>query len=284
VAVSVESARLLSKASANGKGYRATLLFAAVSGEEQGLLGSTHLLDWLKRQGYTVGGMLDDDIVGADPAPRAPHRVRLFSGNGEIEDCVSPSRELARAVEEIDGPSAIRLIFRLDRYGRGGDHYPFYKAGLPAVRFTEPLENYDHQHQTPRTENGVEYGDFVKYLNFAFMGNVARDNAEALRQLALAPAAPTDAKLAGAVTPDAKVSWSAEDDPERAGFEILWRETTEPRWQVYDFVPSAGQTVLRGVSTDNHFFAVRAVGKNGARSIAVVTEIEKRPIPGTQKK
>jgi hypothetical protein len=284
VAVSVESARLLSKASANGKGYRATLLFAVVSGEEQGLLGSTRLLDWLKQQGYTVGGMLDDDIVGADPAPGAPHRVRLFSGNGEIEDCVSPSRELARAVEEIDGRSAIRLIFRVDRYGRGGDHYPFYKAGLPAVRFTEPLENYDHQHQTPRTENGVEYGDFVKYLNFAFMGNVARDNAEALRQLALAPAAPTDAKLAGAVTPDAKVSWSAEDDPERAGFEILWRETTEPRWQVYDFVPSAGQTVLKGVSTDNHFLAVRAVGKNGARSIAVVTEIERRPPPLPTKK
>jgi hypothetical protein len=284
VAVSVESARLLSKASANRKGYRATLLFAAVSGEEQGLLGSTHLLDWLKQQGYTVGGMLDDDIVGADPALGAPHRVRLFSGNGEIEDCVSPSRELARAVEEIDGRSAIRLIFRVDRYGRGGDHYPFYKAGLPAVRFTEPLENYDHQHQTPRTENGVEYGDFVKHLNFAFMGNVARDNAEALRQLALAPAAPADAKLAGAVTPDAKVSWSAEDDPERAGFEILWRETTEARWQVYDFVPSAGQTVLKGVSTDNHFFAVRAVGKNGARSIAVVTEIERRPPPLPTKK
>jgi len=187
-------------------------------------------------------------------------------------------------VEEIDGRSAIRLIFRVDRYGRGGDHYPFYKAGLPAVRFTEPLENYDHQHQTPRTENGVEYGDFVKYLNFAFMGNVARDNAEALRQLALAPAAPTDAKLAGAVTPDAKLSWSAEDDPERAGFEILWRETTEPRWQVYDFVPSAGPTVLKGVSTDNHFFAVRAVGKNGARSIAVVTEIERRPPPLPTKK
>ena len=102
--------------------------------------------------------------------------------------------------------------------------------------------------------------------------------------MALAPAAPTDAKLAGAVTPDAKVSWSAEDDPERAGFEILWRETTEPRWRVYDFVASAGQTVLKGVSTDNHFFAVRAVGKNGARSIAVVTEIERRPPPLPTKK
>jgi Peptidase family M28 len=280
VAVSVECARLLSKAGAGGRGtYRATILFAAVSGEEQGLLGSTHLVDWVKQQGYTVGGMLDDDIVGADPAAGAPHRVRLFSGNGEIDDADSPSRELARAVEEIDGRGAIRMIFRVDRYGRGGDHYPFYKAGLPAVRFTEPLEDYNHQHQTPRTENGIEYGDFEKYLNFTFMGDVALDNAEALRQLALAPAPPAKAKLTGAVTPDAKVSWAADEDPERAGFEILWRETSEPRWQVYDFTASSGETVLKGVSTDNHFFAVRSVGKNGARSIAVPTEIERRPPP-----
>jgi hypothetical protein len=278
VAVSVECARLLSTA---GRGtYRATILFAAVSGEEQGLLGSSHLVDWVKQQGYTVGAMLDDDIVGADSAPGAPHRVRLFSGNAEIDDADSPSRELARAIEEIDGRMAIRLIFRTDRYGRGGDHYPFYKAGLPAVRFTEPLEDYKHQHQTPRTEkSGVEYGDFEKYLNFAFMGDVARDNAEALRQLALAPAAPTGATLTGAVTPDAKVSWSAAADSERAGFEILWRETTEPRWQVYAFAAAVAETVLQGVSTDNHFFAVRAVGKNGSRSIAVPTEMERRPAP-----
>jgi hypothetical protein len=280
VAVSVESARLLSKASTTGKGgYRATLLFAAISGEEQGLLGGYRLLEWAKRQGYTIGGMLDNDIVGDDPSPGAPHRVRLFSGNGETDDCDSPGRELARAIEEIDGREAIRLVFRVDRYGRGGDHYPFYKAGLPAVRFTEPLEDYNHQHQTPRTENGVEYGDFAKYLNLTFLGNVAGDNAEALRQLALAPAPPTNAKLTGAVTPDAKVSWAAEDDPERAGFEILWRETTEARWEIYDVAPSAGETVLKGVSTDNHFFAVRSVGKNGARSIAVPTEMERRPPP-----
>jgi hypothetical protein len=280
VSVSIESARLLSKAAATGKdAYRATLLFAAISGEEQGLFGGYRLLEWAKQQGYTIGGMLDDDIVGADPSPGAPHRVRLFSSNGEIDDCDSPGRELARAIEEIDGREHIRMIFRVDRYGRGGDHYPFYKAGLPAVRFTEPLEDYTHQHQTPRTENGIEYGDFAKYLNASFLGDVARDNAEALRQLAMAPAAPTNTRLTGAVTPDAKVSWSAEDDPERAGFEILCRETTEPRWQVYDFATSAGETVLHGVSTDNHFFAVRAVGKNGARSIAIPTEMERRPPP-----
>ena len=270
--VSVECARLLSKIAASGKSpFRATILFAAVSGEEQGLLGSQHLLEWTKQQGYTVGGMLDDDIVGADLAPGGPHRVRLFSGNGEIDDCDSNSRELARAIEEIDGRAAIRMIFRVDRYGRGGDHYYFYKAGLPAVRFTEPLENYARQHQTPRMEDGIEYGDLEKYLDFRFMGDVARDNAEALRQLAMAPAPPTEVFLKGAVTPDAKISWAAQDDTERAGFEILWRETTDPRWQVFDFVPSAGETTLKGVSTDNHFYAVRSVGKNGARSIAVPT-------------
>ena len=283
-AVSVECARLLSRPEANGHGkfgsFRATLLFGVLSGEEQGLLGAYRLLDWTKEQGYTVGAMLDNDIVGADSTPGGPHRVRVFSGNGEIEDADSPARELARAIEEIDGRNAIRMIFRQDRYGRGGDHFPFYKAGLPAVRFTEPLEDYNHQHQTPRTENGVAYGDFEKYLNFTFMGNVARDNAEVLRQLSMAPAPPTNARLKGAVTPDAKVSWAAEDDPERAGFEVLWRETTDPRWHVYDFVTEPGEAVLKGVSTDNHFFAVRSVGKNGARSIAVPAEMERRAPPG----
>src|SRR5690348_4714939 len=282
-AVSLECARQLSRPEANGHGkfgsLRATLLFGVLSGEEQGLLGAYRLLDWVKEQGYTVGAMLDNDIVGADPAAGAPHRVRVFSGNGEIEDADSPARELARAIEEIDGRSAIRMIFRQDRYGRGGDHYAFYKAGLPAVRFTEPLEDYHHQHQTPRTENGIAYGDDEKYLNFAFMGNVARDNAEVLRQLAMAPAAPSKVRLTGAVTPDAKVSWEADEDAERAGFEILWRETTEARWSVFDFAEKPGQTVLKDVSTDNHFFAVRSVGKNGARSIAVVAEAERRAPP-----
>ncbi len=280
VAVSVECARQLSKAGKN----RATLLFGVLSGEEQGLLGAERLLEWTKEQGYTVGAMMDNDIVGADTTPGGPHRVRVFSGNGEIEDADSPSRELARAIEEIDGREAIRMIFRVDRYGRGGDHYPFYKAGLPAVRFTEPLEDYNHQHQTPRTENGVEYGDYEKYLNFTFMGNVARDNAEVLRQLSMAPAQPTEVRLKGAVTPDAKVSWKAEEDSERVGFEILWRETMESRWRVFDFATDAGEHVLKGVSTDNHFFAVRSVGKNGARSVATPSQPEVRAAAGTNKK
>lgn len=262
-AVSIEAARLLSRGA-----YRATLLFAAVSGEEQGLLGGKRLLEYVREKGYRIGGFLNNDIVGADFAPEGPHRVRLFSGGGP-DGIDSPSRDLARAVEEIAGKDAVRLVFRLDRLGRGGDHRPFAEAGLPAVRFTEPLENYDHEHQTPRTENGREYGDLVKFLDFGFLGNVARVNAEVLRELALAPAAPREVTVSGGVSPDAKVAWETDEDPERTGFELLWRETTEPRWSVYDFAASVREMALRGVSTDNHFFAVRAVGKNGARSIPV---------------
>ncbi len=270
VAVSIECARLLA-----GGTYRGTLVFAAVSGEEQGLLGGTRLLRYLEDNGYTVGGMLDNDIVGADFASGAPHRVRLFS-KGAADGGESASRELARAIEDVDGRDAIRLIFRVDRLGRGGDHMPFVEAGLPAVRFTEPLEDYHHEHQTPRVENGVEYGDFMKFINFQFLGDVARDNAEALRELALAPAPPAGVTVVGAVTPDARVEWTGPEDSERAGFEILWRETTDPRWSVYDLAPAAGETVLKGVSTDNHFFAVRSVGKNGARSIAVAAVLRPR--------
>jgi hypothetical protein len=193
--------------------------------------------------------------------------VRLFSAGG-AEGADSPSRELARAVEEIDSSAAVRLIFREDRLGRGGDHIPFSDAGWPAVRFTEPLEDYHHEHQTPRVENGVQYGDLPQFMNFQFLSNVVRDNAEALRELAMAPAPPVEVVLSGAVTPDATVHWNAAPDPARAGFEILWRDTTAPRWSVYDFVTTGSEYVFQGVSTDNHFFAVRAVGTNGARSLA----------------
>jgi hypothetical protein len=271
VAVSLECARLLS-----GGAYRATLLFAAVSGEEQGLLGGTRLLAYLRDHGYTIGGFLDNDIVGADFTPGAPHRVRVFSGGGP-DGSDSPSRDLARQVEEIMGPDAVRLVFRLDRLGRGGDHRPFVEAGLPAVRFTEPFEDYDHEHQTPRVENGREFGDLEKYLNFEFLGNVALANAEVLRELALAPAAPQEVTISGGVSPDAHLSWNAPADSERSGFEILWRETTAPRWAVLRFAPVAGETVLTGVSTDNHFFAVRSVGRSGARSAPVAAVLKPPP-------
>jgi Peptidase family M28 len=281
VAVAIECARLLAARRPAG-GYRASIVFAAVSGEEQGLLGGARLLEHLRQAGDSIGAMLDDDIVGADFAPGAPHRVRVFSGTGP-DGIDSPSRELARAVELIDSPQSVRLIFRADRLGRGGDHLPFVEAGLPAVRFTEPLEDYHHEHQTPRVEDGVQYGDLARYLNFEFLATVVRDNAEVLRELALAPAPPAQVTLSGAVTPNAVVSWRAPQDDDRAGFEILWRETTDPRWAVYEFVPQGGDVVLKGVSTDNHFFAVRSVGRDGARSIAAAAVPHASSPPGVPK-
>src|SRR5262249_6168798 len=129
-------------------------------------------------------------------------------------------------------------------------------------------------------ENGRQFGDLVEFLNFHFVGDVARINAESLRQLALAPAAPRSVTISGGVTPDAVIEWTGDSDSERAGFEILWRETTEPRWSVYIVTASPGEAILKGVSTDNHFFAVRSVGINGARSIPVAAQLK----PPAQKK
>ncbi|HEX7614690.1 MAG TPA: M20/M25/M40 family metallo-hydrolase, partial [Thermoanaerobaculia bacterium] len=294
-AVSILAARALAS-----KPARATLVFAAVAGEEQGLLGAKRLLEWLTKQGYTVGGMITCDIVGATNGS-PDRRVRVFSEGG-LDGIDSPGRQMARLVEEVNGKDAVRLVFRLDRFGRGGDHRPFVEAGLPAVRFTEPLEDYHHEHQTPRTENGIEYGDLVKFLDFDFIARTAEVVAKTLGEMANAPAPPTRVTLGGAVTDSAKTFLEGNRDPERAGYEILWRETTVARWSVVRTVDAATQapasspavpsvappaapappspspsspfeesfsSVLSEISTDNHYFAARSVGKNGHRSLAV---------------
>lgn len=254
--VSLESAVLLA-----GMPHRATIVFAAVSGEEQGLLGGKRLLEWAKAQGYTVGGMLNNDIVGATNGA-ADRRPRLFSDT----DGFSPSRELGLWIDEFVG--GVRLVFRKDRFGRGGDHLPFVEAGLPAVRFCEPQEDYRHQHQTPRTEKGVEYGDLQKFMDFDSLAAVAQKNAEALWKLANAPLPPSRVEVEGAVRPVATVTFAAPEDPGRDGFEILYRETTEARWKVLQPAAAPGAVELK-LPIDNVFFAVRSVGKNGIRSIAV---------------
>jgi Peptidase family M28 len=290
VAVSILAARALAP-----KLARATLVFAAVAGEEQGLLGAKRLLEWLTKQGYTAGGMITCDIVGATNGSR-DRRVRVFSEGG-LDGVDSPGRQMARLVEEVNGKDKVRLVFRLDRFGRGGDHRPFVEAGLPAVRFTEPLEDYRHQHQTPRTENGIEYGDLVKHMDFDFVAQTAEVVAKTLEEMANAPAPPRRVTLSGAVTDSAKIFLEGERDAEQASYEILWRETTEARWAVIRTVeasaaaaapprttvpvaanapplPSSSfaenpSSVLSSISTDNHYFAARSVGKNGRHSIAV---------------
>jgi peptidase M28-like protein len=264
VAASILSAKAMS---AKPTGYRATVVFAVVAGEEQGLLGSRRMKDWLAAQGYEVGGVITDDIVGATNGSK-DRRPRVFSEGGP-DGVESPGREMARRLEELAGRERVRLIFRRDRFGRGGDHIPFLEAGLPAIRFTEPLEIYDHQHQNVRVENGVRYGDLIEFMDFPFLAEVAALNQLLLADLASAPAPPKSAVLSGAVTPSARITIEAADDPERSGFEILHRETTDTRWSALRTVVQAGAVVLENTSTDDEFFAVRSVGRNGSRSLAV---------------
>jgi len=241
--------------------HRATLVFAAVSGEEQGLLGGKRLLEWTRGQGYAVGGMLNNDIVGASNGA-TDLRPRVFCDT----EAFTPARELGMWIDEFVG--GVRPVFRKDRFGRGGDHLPFVEAGLPAVRFCEPKEDYRHQHQTPRTENGVEFGDLPKFMDFELLSTVARINAASLDRLGNAPVPPAEATVEGAVAPAATVIFAAPDDPERAGFEILARDTTEARWKHLADASAPGSYTVP-VTIDDAFFAVRAVGKNGIRSIAV---------------
>jgi len=175
----------------------------------------------------------------------------------------------------------VRLIFRRDRFGRGGDHLPFVEAGLPAVRVTEPLEDYHHQHQTPRVENGIQYGDLPQFLDYAFIADVAALDGRLLTDLAAAPAPPSAVVLSGAVTPTAHLAIAAAEDAERGGFQILHRETTETRWSLLREVAAAGDVALADTSTDNEFFAVRSVGKNGAVSLAVPAVPAPRPPAGS---
>jgi hypothetical protein len=264
VVVSILSAKAMA---AKPGGFRATLIFAAVAGEEQGLLGSRRMKEWLAQQGYQVGGMITNDIVGATNGSK-DRRPRVFSDGGP-DGVDSPGRQMARRLDELAGPKRVRLVFRRDRFGRGGDHIPFTEAGLPAIRVTEPLENYDHQHQDVRVEKGVQYGDLMQYMDFPFVVEVAALDQLLLGELAAAPAPPKAAILSGAVTPSAKIDIEAEDDPERLGFELLQRETTDARWHLLRKVDRPGQAVLENTSTDNEYFAVRGVGRNGHRSFAV---------------
>jgi len=266
----IQAARLIA-----GQKHRATIVLAALAGEEQGLLGGKRLVEWAKSEGLTVGGVLNNDIVGATNGSK-DFRPRVFCE----DDAGTPARNLGLWLDEFLGRDAVRVVFHKDRFGRGGDHLPFLEAGSPAVRFTEPREDYRHQHQTPRVEDGVEYGDLTKFMDFAFLARVAHINAQAVLRLANAPAPPMSAIVEGAVKPDVTVTFEAAADSERTGFEILSRDTTEARWSVARTVPAAGTVTLEGLRIDDLAFGVRAVGKNGERSIAVFAKPQVRKPAG----
>jgi hypothetical protein len=282
VAVSLESARALSKLK-----FRATVIFLTVAGEEQGLDGARHFAQMAKEAGWNIEAVLDDDIVGGDKSPgQQANVIRVFSeglpsagdekqlrairGVGAESDSIS--RELARYIVEVGGAYSLgvkpQLIFRLDRYLRGGDHSAFNDQGFAAVRFTEYRENFNHQHQDLRTENGIEYGDTLKFVDFGYVARVARLNAAALAALAAAPAPPAAVKVVTSnLDNNTTLKWGPSEGA--SGYEVIWRETSAPTWEHVKSVGDTTTTTLE-ISKDNVIFAVRAVDKTGHRSLPVV--------------
>ncbi len=292
-AVSLECARVLSKASGKLQ-FPATIIFLTVAGEEQGLNGSKHFAQMAKERGWKLEAVLNNDIVGGDiGAGQDASVVRVFSEGlpaaateAEIKrirmlggESDSPSRELARYIADVgrsyDAGAKPLLIFRLDRFLRGGDHYSFNQSGFAAVRFTEFRENFNHQHQTPRKDdvNGIEYGDLAKFVDFKYVEHVARLNAATLASLASAPAPPTSVKLQTKnLENDTTLTW--EPSAGAAAYEVVWRSTNAADWEYAQTVSSGTRATLK-VSKDNVIFGVRAVDAAGHRSLPVVPEPER---------
>ena len=291
-AVSLECARVLSQAVSNKVKFPATIIFLTVAGEEQGLNGSEHFAEMAKQQGWKLEAVLNNDIVGGNlGAGQDASVVRVFSeglpavaSEAEIKrirslggESDSTSRELARYIADVgrsyDAGVKPLLIFRLDRFLRGGDHYSFNQQGFAAVRLTEFREDYNHQHQNVRSENGIEYGDLPKFVDFDYVGHVARLNAAALASLALGPAAPGSVKiLTKNLENDTTLTW--ETSVGAASYEVVWRSTSAADWEYAQLV-SGGARATLSVSKDNVIFGVRAVDAAGHRSLPVVPAPER---------
>ncbi|KAL9595929.1 MAG: hypothetical protein Q9219_006155 [cf. Caloplaca sp. 3 TL-2023] len=290
VAISMELARIMAT-----RRPAATIVFAAVAGEEQSLYGSRFLAQTYKNASVNVQGMFTNDIVGsstADDGSKDPYNIRIFAeGSPTTESAArassratiggendSPARELARFVvgvaENNYTQMNIPVIYRRDRFLRGGDHTPFLEAGYTACRFTEPNEDYAHQHQDVRVENGTQYGDLVVFVDFDYVARVGKVNAAALWSLANAPALPQNVTVnATLLSNDSQFNWLTSDETLLAGYELLWRSTDAPFWT--HVVPLGNvNTATVDLSKDNVIFGIRAVGRNGYASPAAF------PFPG----
>jgi hypothetical protein len=291
-AVSLECARVLSKHK-----FPATIIFLTVAGEEQGLNGSTHFAKMAKEQGWQLEGVLNNDIVGGNKTPgdtaQNNNWVRVFSEGipaatteadlrrirsvgGEND---SSSRELARYISSVGdnydfGSFGPKLIFRRDRYLRGGDHSAFNESGFAAVRFTEYREDYNHQHQNVRTDNGTEYGDLPKFVDFEYVANVARLNAATLASLASSPAPPADVHLlTKQLENDSKIEWKPAAGA--TGYEVLWRKTSDADFPEENSLQTAETKIDLADSKDNVIFGVRSIDAKGHRSLIVIPEPER---------
>ncbi|KAJ7085624.1 peptidase M28 [Mycena crocata] len=276
VAVSMELARVMAK-------HRpaATIIFMAVAGEEQGLFGSTFMADTL------ANASANNDIVGSstgDDGTRDPHNIRMFARGIPVTETLaqittrvdigaendSPMQQLGRFIAEVSSNAVtqmnVQMISRRDRYLRGGDHVPFLNRGFPAVRFTEPHENYAHQHQDVRVVDGVQFGDLARFCDFDFIARVARVNGVALWSLAQAPGTPKALTLDTSVlTNNSTLTWTP--DPAASAYEVVWRSSEDAFWtHVVPIGKVSTATIL--LSKDNAQFGVRAVGANGFRSPA----------------
>ena len=279
----LEMARVMAKYE-----FDATIIFMAVAGEEQSLLGSTHFAEQAKQKNWNIDAMFTNDIVGntlGGNGVRDRGNVRVFSEGVPSNETAaeattrrsvggendSASRQLARFIKETQETFLpqfkVMLVYRRDRYGRGGDHIPFLERGYPAVRFTEVNEEFRHQHQNVRVENGVQFGDLPEFVDFAYVANVARVNAASLAALALAPSRPKGVTiLSQRLQNDTELKWDTNTEPDLAGYEIVWRDTTAPVWTNSKAVGNVTSFTMKGMSKDNYFFGVRAIDKDGNRS------------------
>ena len=289
VALVMEAARLLSKET-----FNATIIYAVLSGEEQGLWGGKLLAEIARERGWRVTAMLNNDIVGntvGQDGRKVADRVRVFSeGIGAAEDAAtlkwrrasggeddSPSRALAKAVARTAAAQKLITAFpvrRPDRFGRGGDHTPMLEAGFPAVRFTVGVENYDAQHQDLRTDNGKTYGDTVDRMDFAYLAKVTTLNIAMLRQLAAAPEAPKNAVAGGAVSTNMTIKWNAV--PGASAYRIRWRQADQMMWEKSLDVPgTVTETTLPRIIVDDTFAGVSALSKDGAESLVTFAGLPK---------
>jgi hypothetical protein len=286
-AVSLECARVLSRMK-----FPATIVFLTVAGEEQGLNGSRHFAKMAKEQGWDLEAVLNNDIVGGDKSAEPDHSViRVFSEGLPITateqdvrriralggESDSGSRQVARYIAEVgrtyDAGVKPMLVFRLDRYLRGGDHSAFNQQGFSAVRVTEYREDFHHQHQNVRNENGIEYGDLPKFVDYEDLAHVARLNAATLASMAAAPAPPGNVHiLTKDLENDSTLTWDA--SPGAAGYEVLWRATASPEWERAQSIGNATRATLK-LSKDNVIFAVRAIDAAGHWSLVVLPTPER---------
>jgi len=283
MAGTIEAARVLSKYQ-----FPTSIIYAGLAGEEQGLFGGKGLAEYAKEQGWDIVGVLNNDMIGnisgvdgvidnrtfrifSEPTPvtesEQARRVRRFYG-GEVDGV---SRQLARYVHKTTQAYMPEMnpmmIYRLDRFGRGGHHRPFNDAGFAGIRIMEAHENYDMQHQDLRTEEGITYGDTIDGVNFDYAAKLTAVNAISLAAIAWAPEAPKNIGIGGAVRPSTTLVWDEPMDANIVGYKLYWRDTTSPQWQYSKYVGKVNRAILEGIVIDNFLFGVASISASGHESL-----------------